>query len=418
MGSIVELLQFIAAGLSIAGTTASFLGTIVDFFQQRVPNRRADELKKLLEDVGSNTEQGVRHIVEGFEFPRPLQHSEKEELIALLVNLTRGARFLTTQGIPRSSYLRCERLLEHLLTSLKPVRLCGEPVAHGLPDWRLERFLGMGAFGEVWLARNPGFPEPRAFKFFTQEEGQEWLVREQKLLFQVKRILGEHPRIVNFLDVAVKAKPYPYLSLEYVDGGSLEDWILEHHADRPPIDKQEVMEGIVCGLAQAHAQHIYHRDLKPANILLTEAPDVQPKIADFGLGKVESNRRSASAGASNGALVGTEMYLPPEAMRPFTQRQPAQDDVFALGVIWYQLATERIERPPYDFSEQLHEVGLDTRTIRLIARCLAQPERRFQDACALEESMLQAPPPESWDPPAGCFDVSYLAREYFGSLAR
>src|SRR5262245_59756954 len=82
---------------------------------------------------------------------------QQEELTAILVNVTRGARFLSTQGTPRSSFLRSARLIDQLLDSLHPVCQRGDLVGAGQP-WKLERYLEHGAFGEVWMARNPRLP--------------------------------------------------------------------------------------------------------------------------------------------------------------------------------------------------------------------------------------------------------------------
>jgi hypothetical protein len=112
------------------------------------------------------------------------------------------------------------------------------------------------------------------------------------------------------------------------------------------------------------------------------------------------------------------MYLPPEAADPYEPRSAAQDDVFALGVVWYQALTGRIERPPYDFAERLHAAGADSRTVRLLARCLAHPARRFRDAGELSAALEEDAPPADWAVPEGCFDVGPLAREYLESLAR
>ena len=175
------------------------------------------------------------------------------------------------------------------------------------------------------------------------------------------------------------------------------------------------MRGIVRAVAAAHRQGVYHLDLKPANILLTSPPDVQPKITDFGLSRVDA------AAAEMGAdllQVGTPLYWPPEAQRPFAERQPALFDVFALGVIWYQLLVERVERPPYDFEDELRAVDADSHTLRLIERCLAHPERRFRDANELADHMDQADLP-LWDPvPEGLFDVQHLVREYVSLPAK
>jgi serine/threonine protein kinase len=301
---------------------------------------------------------------------------------------------------------------------METYRKRGQPVSGGLVDWKLERFLGKGAFGEVWMGRNPGHPEPRAFKFFTQPGASDWLIaREQRTLYRVRAQLNRHPNIVEFIDVITRGTQCPFLVLEYVGGGSLEEWILAR-SHRPPLKKQEIMVGVIRGLSEAHTAGIYHRDLKPANVLLTPGPDVQAKIADFGLGLAEGEgEEAAGSPASEGILVGTTMYLPPEALQPFIRREPAQDDVFALGVLWYQFLVERLERPPYDFADHLRVAGVDSHTIRLIQRCLAHPDWRFADGCEVEAALIEIPE-VIWNPPQGCFDISFLAREYLAGLPR
>jgi serine/threonine protein kinase len=181
----------------------------------------------------------------------------------------------------------------------------------------------------------------------------------------------------------------------------------------------ELLTGVARGLAAAHRHGIFHRDLKPANVLLTAGADPDPKIADFGLSRVEGERAEGSvASQSRAVVVGTRLYLPPEAADPYAARAPSQDDVFAIGVIWYQLLTGRIERPPYDFADHLLKEGVDSRTVRLLSRCLAQPNRRFADAGELLTALEQDVGPSEWDVPEGCFDVAPLAREYVDSLTR
>ena len=171
---------------------------------------------------------------------------QREELIGLLVNLTRGARFITTQGKPRSSFVRCEKLIDQLLSEVETCCKTGEVYGTG---WRLERYLGKGSFGEVWLGRNQDFPKPRAFKFFTRADAKEGIRKEKDNLSQILTVLGDHPNIIEFVDVAVEHE-HPFLVLEYVGGGSLEDWILEDHSHRVALDKHEVIRGIGLGLAK------------------------------------------------------------------------------------------------------------------------------------------------------------------------
>jgi serine/threonine protein kinase len=409
--------------MSLVGGAAAQAGrTLYDVLKERLhevfKDKSETSIVQALEAIGNLADSDIRKRVDELARLKHLPADQAEELSALLINLAHGARFHTTHGTPRSSFLRCERLLDQLLTRVLPKRRKGAPVAeNAMPDWTLTRFLGMGSFGEVWEARSPDHPEPRAVKFFTSPDSQQWIKAEQKTLFHVQRELPRHPNLISFLDVALKGKPFPYLVLEYAAGGSLEEWILRHEADRPALDKRVLVEGVVRGLAQAHEHGIAHRDLKPANVLLAGEQDPVPKIADFGLGRVEARRAETTGQVSQGAVVGTTMYLPPEALQPFVKRSPEQDDVFAVGVIWYQLLVGRLERPPYDFADRLREHLADSQTIRVIERCLAQPSRRFTDASDLEQALDALPAVPEWDPPPDCFDVQHLGREYLASRA-
>jgi hypothetical protein len=378
------------------------------------------EVLAFLYSLGCRSDHEIRHLVENWAPPVPLTEEKREELITLLINLAHGARAHTTRGTLTSGFSSCAELIDLLLANMQPRRQRGEAVGVGWAEWKLEKFLGMGSFGEVWLGRNVGFHEPEAFKFFTQDGARDWLSQEQQALNHIGKKLGKHPNIIEFKNVVIADQQWPFLVLEYVGGGSLEEWILSKPEDRAPLNKQAIVEGIVAGLASAHKQEIFHRDLKPANVMLTAGPDSQAKIGDFGLGQVGAETSQADEDLrSQGMVVGTNMYLPPEALEPLAERNAAQDDVFALGVLWYQLEVERLERPPYDFAEQLQQKGLHAHTVRLISRCLAHPRHRFTDACALEDALKGVVPDDTaWKVPEGCFDVRDLAREYLCSLTR
>jgi serine/threonine protein kinase len=415
IGSIV--LSIIGGAAAQAGR--SLYDRLKHYLNDTFKDQSETNIVQALEAIGNLADSDIRKRVEELSRLKKLPANQAEELTVLLINLAHGARFHTTHGTPRSSFLRCERLLDQLMTCALPKRRKGDPVAeNGMPDWTLTRFLGMGSFGEVWEAQSPDYPEPRAVKFFTSPDSKQWIKAEQKTLFHIQDKLPKHPNIISFLDVALNGKPFPYLVLEYASGGSLEEWILRHERDRPAVDKRVLVEGVVRGLAQAHEHGIAHRDLKPANILLSGDNDVLPKIADFGLGRVELQRPEVSAQVSQGVVVGTSMYLPPEALEPLVKRAPEKDDVFAVGVIWYQLLVTKLERPPYDFADRLREQSADSQTIRVIERCLAQPSRRFRDASELERALDLLPLMPEWAPPADCFDVQHLGREYLASKAQ
>ena len=333
--------------------------------------------------------------------------------------MARNVRSQTSYGsLPSDgSFLRSERLLDQLLRDVEPVRHVNELVAKGSP-WVLKRHLGMGSFGEVWLAENPHFPTPRAYKFFTRDGSGEWLRRERSSLVAILKRLGDHVQIVDFEDVQVNDCQYPYLAFEYMGGGSLEEWILKDADLRPRLETREIIRQVASGLAAAHAQGIAHRDIKPANILLTGGDDPEVKIGDFGLAKVASThpiRGEASQLGSMGGMTGTALYLPPEAQQRSFRRKPYQDDVFALGVVWFQLIMGSIERPSYDFARRLADRGADSHTIRLIERCLAHPDRRYKNARDLLDVLEGGEVPPIIPCPPGIPDVQHIAREFLAS---
>jgi serine/threonine protein kinase len=207
------------------------------------------------------------------------------------------------------------------------------------------------------------------------------------------------------------------LGIESVPGSSLEAWILENPDRRPAVRKHEIIGDVISAMAAAHRNGICHGNPNLANILLTETaargfvspssiasqlprpPCAHARITGFGPAGLHTTDRG------NGHL-----YRPPEASN--ADLDPAEADVFALGVIWYQLLVDRIERPPYDFADVLRGAGQDSHTIAMISRCLASPGRRFANAEELEQEFFGAAPPK-WPPvPKGCVDVSQIVREY------
>jgi len=140
-----------------------------------------------------------------------------------------------------------------------------------------------------------------------------------------------HPNIVVVYDGGLE-QGVPFLAMEFVEGPTLAAELARHR--RLPLERALYVVGKVAdGLAYAHAHGIVHRDLKPANILL--AAGTEPKIADFGVAKLMS---SASATALT-AAVGTPSYMAPEQIEG--HGVDARSDVFALGILAYELLTGR-----------------------------------------------------------------------------
>ena len=354
MELIVAILNAFAAAHDVVEVT-DWLLERVRTWSGKTPIAKIEQRAGKLADVTeADIREQARKILSGRSGPA-VPDEQREELIAVLHNLTRNVRYRRSFGTLNGSSFRSERLLEALIMGAEPFRHQNEPVSPK-SAWILRRHLGMGGFGEVWMAQNPGYPNARAYKFFRDGSG-EWLRRERDNLIAILKRLGEHDHIVKFLDVHTDCE-YPHLALEYLGGGSLEEWIVKDDGARPKLEPDEIVRQVVSALAAAHSQGIAHRDVKPSNILLTEGPNVRVKLGDFGLARVgNAVRPGASHLASLVGLVGTALYLPPEASVRSVPRDPMQDDVFAVGVVWYQIAVGAIERPPYDFAQQLRSRG-------------------------------------------------------------
>src|SRR5262249_39832907 len=143
----------------------------------------------------------------------------------------------------------------------------------------------------------------------------------------------QHPNIVQIHEIA-EHNGRPYLCLEYVDGGSLADR-LQCHIIRPT-EAADLLRTVAQAVHAAHQRGLIHRDLKPANILL--AADGTPKITDFGLVK-QLDRNTVQT--QSGAILGTPAYMAPEQAVGNSREVGATTDVYALGVILYEMLTGR-----------------------------------------------------------------------------
>src|SRR6266508_4414290 len=148
-----------------------------------------------------------------------------------------------------------------------------------------------------------------------------------------------HPHIVTVHD-AGEFEGRQYLVTEFVDGGTLRDWMRGSHGWRQTI---ELLSGVADGLAVAHQAGILHRDIKPENILITKSG--YAKLADFGLAKLhqgatpEDARTVTDMRTRLGAIVGTTAYMSPEQAvgRPVD----ARSDIFSFGAVLYEVLAGR-----------------------------------------------------------------------------
>ena len=268
-------------------------------------------------------------------------------------------------------------------------------------DWVLEQLLGVGGFGEVWKATNPHLSsvEPVALKFCLDPTAAKILRNEAAVIDRVAQ-QGKHPGIVQLLHTYLSAE-IPCLEYAYIEGGDLAGLILEwHQTKRGPTPDQaaRVIHRLaeIVGFAHRLNPPIVHRDLKPANILVQRSSDgkIQFKVADFGIGGVavgqairETSRGTSRGGFLTSALNGTctPLYASPQQMRG--DPPDPRDDVYSLGVIWYQLLTgDLVNGCPRGsrWRDRLSEKGMPSEMAGLLERCFEErPDDRPWDAAEL-----------------------------------
>ncbi len=264
-----------------------------------------------------------------------------------------------------------------------------------VPGYEILGEVGRGGMGIVYKARDRKLNRVVALKMILAGEfaGPRQVDRFQAEAEAVARL--QHPHIVQIYEVGGKGG-LPYLALEFVEGGSLEDRL--GGAPLPAGEAAALAETLARAVAHAHERGIVHRDLKPANVLL--AADGTAKIADFGLAKFEADG-AATAPTQTGGVLGTPSYMAPEQAQG-THVGPAAD-IYALGAILYEMLTGR---PPFRARtplETLQQVagreptppgqsrpGLPRDLDTICLKCLEKaPARRYASALALADDLAR-----------------------------
>jgi hypothetical protein len=289
-------------------------------FTRRFP-RQADELRRLVEQTSNEGARSVRR--ESEQTIRPGEHG------------TDASGYASSPGVP----------ISQPLSAVAPN--CPTPVPDGLVRGvvpRLERLgryhilreLGRGAMGTVYLAHDSQLDRRVALKVpqFTAADGPE--VRQRFLSEARAAATIEHPNICPVYDVG-EINGIPYLTMAYLQGQSLAQF-LEGSPPLPGWQAASLVRKLTVALQAAHERGIIHRDLKPSNILINQRGE--PVLLDFGLA-----RRLRQGGArltQTGQPVGTPAYMSPEQVAGDLRGMGPGCDVYALGVILYQLLTGRL----------------------------------------------------------------------------
>ncbi len=197
--------------------------------------------------------------------------------------------------------------------------------------YRVEAHLAHGGMATVYLGTDTRLDRTVALKIMHAElaSDEDFVRRFVAEARSVARL--SHPNVVAVYDQGADGRTL-YLAMEYVPGRTLRDLLHERTTLRPR-EALDIIEGVLSGLAAAHAAGIAHRDVKPENVLLGDANAI--KVADFGLARLLSD----APHTKSGLLIGTAAYLAPEQVAG--GRADFRTDVYAAGIMLFELLTGR-----------------------------------------------------------------------------
>ena len=253
----------------------------------------------------------------------------------------------------------------------QPVAIAASRLPSSIARYRILRLLGEGGMGAVYEAEQDQPRRTVALKVIKSA----WADRELLRRFELEsQTLGRlhHPGIAQIYEAGTAETGYgsqPFFAMEIIHGRPLIEYAEAKHLNTR--QRLALMIQICEAVEHAHQRGIIHRDLKPGNILVDESG--QPKILDFGLARVTDGDMQATRQTDMGQLLGTLAYMSPEQVSADPLALDTRSDVYALGVILYELLAGKL---PYEVSRHVYEV---VKTIQQVdPRPLSSANREYR----------------------------------------
>ncbi len=275
-----------------------------------------------------------------------------------------------------------------------------ELVGRQVDQYHITSLLARGGMAEVYVARDVDLDREVILKVMLST-----LVQDKSFVARFRREARttaqlNHPNIIQVYGAGFTPAGRPYLAMQYVRGGSLQDWLVKLNRQGKRLataDTLSIIRQIADALHAAHRAGIVHRDLKPSNILLH--PNGTPVLTDLGIAAVKSEMTRLT---QTGSVMGTPHYMSPE--QALGKPVDGRSDIYALGIILYELlagqAPFTADSPLAVLHQHVHESPrplLDARpdlnplTFRTVEVCLQKdPADRFQTAEQLVVALQNA----------------------------
>lgn len=257
--------------------------------------------------------------------------------------------------------------------------------------YSLERELGRGGMGVVYLAREVSLDRPVAIKVLPPVRARETKLRERFLREARTAAKLSHPNIIPIFSVE-EIGGFVFFAMAYVDGETLTERVRQR-GPLPPTEAARLVRDVAWALGHAHERRVIHRDVKPDNVLLERASG-RALVADFGIAGVVKD----AGGIDGGEVIGTPEFMSPE--QAVGDHVDPRSDLYALGLVGYftltgrlaytgakatEVLAKQITDPPPVFDSAL---GLPRRLVSTLVACLAKDrEERPANAAAVAEGM-------------------------------